>query len=323
MEDKQPLLSICIPTYNRAALLDNVLKLYTQNKYFDERIEIVISDNCSEDNTSDVCKKYTSQFPNVTYYRNSTNLVDGNFAKALSHGKGKYLRLVNDYCYMDDEALLETYEIIKKYSKTNKLLFFYNSCWGITDKFIETTSLDSFVATASNRVTWISNFGCWKEDFFTLDDWNRCIKKQFCQIDWTLRLVSNKPFSVIVNYPLLKQLPIGNTKSGYNFFKVHLDNYFSMYDEYIEKRMLSQKILKMDKHKVLRYWIGEQIVILLFVKNKTEFSFDTSDAFIITFKHYKYSLLYYYYLLIGCFCWVLVKISMFDTIKKILKTILA
>lgn len=52
MENKRPLLSICIPTYNRAEILDKTLFLLFSNPDFNvDEIEVVVSDNCSTDHT--------------------------------------------------------------------------------------------------------------------------------------------------------------------------------------------------------------------------------------------------------------------------------
>jgi abequosyltransferase len=49
----KPVLSICIPTYNRAELLDYVLNgIFSQcNEDILQKIEVVISDNDSNDET--------------------------------------------------------------------------------------------------------------------------------------------------------------------------------------------------------------------------------------------------------------------------------
>lgn len=56
----QPLLSICIPTYNRACYLWRTLNSITTQKgfLFTDFIEIIISDNCSDDATEEVCMEF-------------------------------------------------------------------------------------------------------------------------------------------------------------------------------------------------------------------------------------------------------------------------
>ena len=66
--NKQPLLSICIPTYNRAEILRRTLAKITSDKDFDEDIEIVISDNASTDNTQKVCQEFCASYKNIHYF---------------------------------------------------------------------------------------------------------------------------------------------------------------------------------------------------------------------------------------------------------------
>lgn len=47
-----PILSICIPTYNRADILNKSLYILTSNEAFDDQTEVVIVDNCSTDHLS-------------------------------------------------------------------------------------------------------------------------------------------------------------------------------------------------------------------------------------------------------------------------------
>lgn len=57
---KMPLLSICIPTWNRAKFLEQSLGRFTEQikDINPEELELYVSDNCSDDNTSDVAKHY-------------------------------------------------------------------------------------------------------------------------------------------------------------------------------------------------------------------------------------------------------------------------
>ena len=52
---KGPLLSICIPTYNRSkSLRICLLSILSQTKGYEEDVEVVVSDNCSDDDTMQV-----------------------------------------------------------------------------------------------------------------------------------------------------------------------------------------------------------------------------------------------------------------------------
>ena len=60
------ILSICIPTYNRAALLKKTLdSIVNQKRFIDtDDVEIIISDNCSQDNTEKLSMLYVHRYKN-------------------------------------------------------------------------------------------------------------------------------------------------------------------------------------------------------------------------------------------------------------------
>jgi len=70
-----PLLSICVPTYNRARLLESALfSLVPQVVESGDAVELVVSDNCSDDGTAEVVARYLEKGAPIRYYRNARNL---------------------------------------------------------------------------------------------------------------------------------------------------------------------------------------------------------------------------------------------------------
>lgn len=72
------LLSICVPTFNRAEELNKQLAwLAREIKGFENECEIIVSDNCSTDNTQEVIQKWQQFFePTIqfTANKNSENI---------------------------------------------------------------------------------------------------------------------------------------------------------------------------------------------------------------------------------------------------------
>lgn len=67
------LISVIIPTYNRIAVLEKCLKSVQNQTIASETYEIIIVDDCSTDNTKDVCREYVRTNSNIVYLRNETN----------------------------------------------------------------------------------------------------------------------------------------------------------------------------------------------------------------------------------------------------------
>ncbi|WP_016949052.1 glycosyltransferase family 2 protein [Anabaena sp. PCC 7108] len=103
------LLSIAIPTYNRAVLLDKQLTWLTESiKGFESECEIIISDNCSEDNTQEIVKKWQLFLPNLTFHinKNSENVgVMKNIAYCLQAATSKYVWTVSDDDIIADKTI--------------------------------------------------------------------------------------------------------------------------------------------------------------------------------------------------------------------------
>ena len=94
-----PLLSICIPTYNRANLLRETLAHLRE--VCSEDVEIVISDNCSGDDTQDAIRAFAPRFAHFRSFRQTENRgAVANFAAAMSAARGKYL-----YPLCDDDRI--------------------------------------------------------------------------------------------------------------------------------------------------------------------------------------------------------------------------
>jgi len=93
-----PQLSIIIPTYNRARLLERCLHSVLACQLGD--IEILVSDNASPDDTQDVLQTFRD--PRLHFSRNKTNLgFEANMLKLLRSAAGEWI-----FCLTDDDFLL-------------------------------------------------------------------------------------------------------------------------------------------------------------------------------------------------------------------------
>jgi len=113
----KPLLSICIPTYNSAHYLKECLDCIVcqfKNKEVYNQVEIVISDNASEDNTQELVKKYQKDFTNIRYFRNSRNLeFDRNVDIVITKSEGNFCWTLSDDEFIEKDALKFIFNIIK------------------------------------------------------------------------------------------------------------------------------------------------------------------------------------------------------------------
>lgn len=84
-----PLISICIPSYNRADLIEETIHSALAQTY--QNIEIIINDNCSTDGTWELLNEYLKKDSRIRIFRNEKNLgAVKNWQQVLSHAQGEY-----------------------------------------------------------------------------------------------------------------------------------------------------------------------------------------------------------------------------------------
>lgn len=97
-----PLVSICIPTFNRSRYLSSLLEsLVGQLAGFPYKYELLIADNASPDATQEVVKGFTDSLP-IRYVRHEINIGGyPNWQFVMSQAFGRYLVYLSD----DDSIL--------------------------------------------------------------------------------------------------------------------------------------------------------------------------------------------------------------------------
>lgn len=308
-----PILSICIPTYNRADALEQALEQYIRCNGFDDTVEIVISDNASTDRTQEVAEKFTSRFHNIKYYRNKENIRDSNFEVALKRGTGKYLKLQNDTTLYDRDA----FDYMKKciIMSDEKVPIFFTNDFIYTGykghPIIRCNSFDEFVSALSTYVTAISCFGVWKSQLDEIHDFTKYTKLLLNQDDWSYQLLEKYGRCILYNRHYYDSLP--KKSGGYNWFEVHLDNYYKIMEPYREKGLISEKVVKKDKRNLLFHFIPELKCIYVYPINK--WKFEKKGTFHLLWKYYKTEP--YFYALLAIYPFAVIALNPIHYTKSI------
>ncbi len=104
-------LTVAIPTYNRAGFLDrNLSYLFEQRGSFSK---VLIHDNASTDNTSDIVKKWVEKGLDITYNINSENLGwTKNFELCFRNCDTKYVIILGDDDFMTLGSLAKLTDLV-------------------------------------------------------------------------------------------------------------------------------------------------------------------------------------------------------------------
>ena len=170
-----PLLSICIPTYNRCQYLKKNLDYFVAHNSGD--IEIIICDNASSDETAHVVTDVIESncLDNFTYIRNEFNIgPDANFKKVLSMSKGTYTLLLGDDDFLNDSFLDEFLGALKtKKEQLSFITLMPTKDKTKSDRFIqysieyEMNLFQSFLQIEGIRINPKYRFGIFYADIFS------------------------------------------------------------------------------------------------------------------------------------------------------------
>lgn len=191
---QDPVLSICIPTFNRAEFLKECLAsiIPQLNGSIGEKVEVVISDNGSTDHTKKIAEEFLTKYKNIRYFKNAENIgFDRNVLSAVEKAKG-------DYCWLlgDDDALFKgSLEYIIPILEKGEYGYLLANTWGY-DKGLGSPalsrpnlhiqndlifqSLREFVASISDYNNLVGYFGGMSAQLFSRKVWqNFELKEKF------------------------------------------------------------------------------------------------------------------------------------------------
>lgn len=182
----EPLISICIPTYNRAdCLKQNLDSIVVQfnDAQIRNKVEVIVSDNASTDNTAEIVKSYQNRFDNIRYYQNSENIgFDRNLLNVVEKSTGEYCLTIGD----DDALFPDSLALLLDKIESSKAPYYMLNCWGY-DHWLEKPvltqpnrlitsdqvydSLSSFVKNIKSYLDLVGNFGSMSTQLFLREMW--------------------------------------------------------------------------------------------------------------------------------------------------------
>lgn len=291
--NNQPLLSLCIPIYNRLAYLERQLARMLEDKdLFDEQIQLIISDNCSTDDLRSCCDKYHQQGLKLLYHCQDTNIgPDGNFDWCFHHANGKYVWLLGS----DD--------IPQKGVLTKLLNHLTNNDYGLVHlamqkRECELTILQNsndMAATISYWITYMSANIIRTESLNNLD-LSKYLGSYIIQVPAYLNACCSYPNNAIVYLPSFFEIE-NDTKNngGLNLFEVFVKNLFGIYESFIKRGMLSVEAFERIKKVEFKEFLSCRVVWVLILKRDENYF--TEGSWRTLWKYYGTKAYAYYYII--------------------------
>lgn len=242
MTKEKPLLSICIPTYNRSKYLKKSLdSIVTQNEFLNGSVEIVISDNASTDDTREVVEAYLEKYNNVYYSRNEENIRDKNYPTVLSKAHGKLRRLCNDTLVFHPGSLKKICAVIDEFGDSQPFIFWANGS-AESESEIVNTHFREYVKKVSYWMTSIACFSIWDSECETIgNDFDGC-ELLLWQVKKGLEIACKKDNILIVNKKMTDVQAVEKKNISYGLYHVFSENYFTLLNPYFESGILSDEV---------------------------------------------------------------------------------
>lgn len=106
MSDTKPILTIAIPTYNRSRYLEQLLNALVPQLRHEPRVELIVSDNASTDDTQGVIARFQSDGLALKSSLNDVNLgPDANIHRCFELAHSKYVWIIGDDDVVSQDAV--------------------------------------------------------------------------------------------------------------------------------------------------------------------------------------------------------------------------
>ena len=258
------IVSICIPTRNRDSILRSTLESIYKEKIPLYEFEVVIYDSSDNLDTKNLIHEYFN-FDNLIYI-NGPNYGYLNLIEVLKFGKGKFLKLHNDYSEFIPGSLLKVIKFIG-YNEPGKPVIFFSNNTIKSINLEEFDNLDSLLGKINYLCTWSTMFGIWKSDF----DLNvsRTLNNMFPHTDLLLELYNKSKF-IVNNDKIFKNTTI-HGKGGYNLFYTFSVDFLNLLKDKVNDNKITLETFILIKNQLFKTFLVKWYCELIILPNKYTF----------------------------------------------------
>lgn len=275
---KRPVLSICIPTYQRIEITRKTIKsIYADLEGVDmDDFEVVVSDN----DPAESSRVFEQEF-NYGNFHYFPTTCEGflNSYYVLGYGKGEFLKLQNNSSMFRKGSLVHLIEQIKKYSNSKPVLFHTNGSLKRLD-VREYGSADEFYYNLSYYSSWSAGFGFWKEDYDKFHD-VKTIDKMFPQT--SLLMFCSTKHGFVIDDTLTREGQLVKKKGGYNPYEVFGSSFLDIFHSALSQHIISESTFDLIKNDILKKYLATRFLKTVILKKD---SFDTSHISSHLMKYY-------------------------------------
>ena len=279
--EPRKVLSLCFPTYNRGwCIKEQISRLISCPEEILGKIEIIISDNCSNDDTQQIVEEAIIEGFVCQYIRNETNLgMDGNFVRCFKKASGRYVWLLGD----DDTIIIESLEKIVKIldvSDEYGLLHIYQKN-NLQQDIIYVSDINEMAKYVSYYVTFISA-NIVNTKYVSVIDFERYMGTWFTLVPLYITALIKGGRNIVYKTRTFEDAKDYSRNGGYNFFEVFVRNFQIILKEFVGGNALNKDTFNYIKKDIFSFvWRNAKMIWLGNAGN-----YGSKGGFIIMFSFY-------------------------------------
>lgn len=164
--DKQPILSLCIPTNGAVEWILPVIESIYSQGYDTDKFEVVITDNGKDSQLPAHIARM--DYPNLCY-KQTTDEGFLNLVSCLKEGKGLFCKMINHRSVMTPGSVSEMVALVEKYKDIQPIIYCSDGNARVNGDCFECENLDAFIYHLSFWCTWSAGIGFWQKDIPNID----------------------------------------------------------------------------------------------------------------------------------------------------------
>ncbi|OAB35263.1 hypothetical protein PMSD_13100 [Paenibacillus macquariensis subsp. defensor] len=248
---RHPLLSICIPTFNRAPHFEHCLQSIYSQIGNSELIEVIVSDNASTDETAEIAHRYAALYSNLKVVRNVENIgADPNIFKVMNLAQGKFVKLQGDDDFYVDGTLLPLLHVLHTHEDCGIIQIFVRNGDG---RIWTDVGMSAYLDATSIYATFITSIIMRREDLEKIEEPALFLQSSFNQLYLQYAILENNPRYCIMNSSMFTYAGISSDE--YNFGEVIFRSYQSILQHFIGKGLTQDDFSKEKRRTLYDYAI--------------------------------------------------------------------
>jgi glycosyltransferase involved in cell wall biosynthesis len=255
------ILTIAIPTYNRAPFLDLCLRqICNQWKENIQYLNVIISNNASTDETEKIILSYCNKGFPIEYIKNEVNIgPDGNILQCYMKAKTQFVVVFADDDVLIDGAITKIIRLLREVKEKRCGIVYLNSYDYSNDFKREKPKQFTKNTTTYHNPTGIITKISWNICFISAIIVNKSLvdeninfkaflKTNLVQTGWVFSAIFNGKINIYVEEQLIAY-KIENT-GGYKLCKVFGENYHRIFNYFI-RRGIDERYFQVMRKRIL------------------------------------------------------------------------